>query len=53
MKKYLRGLITVVLILIIFNIALEFISVPNTMANIVAIIILFVIIPLICYLWKK
>lgn len=53
MGKYLKTFVEIVLLLIIFNIALTCISASNTAANIIAVVLLFAVIPFLCHLWFK
>lgn len=53
MGKYVKTFVMAVLILLIFDIALVCISAPNTAANIVAVVLLFAVIPFLCHLWFK
>lgn len=53
MGKYLKTFVVVVLLLLIFNIALTCISAPSTAANIIAVVLLFAVIPFLCHLWFK
>lgn len=50
MGKYLKIFVVVVLIFSIFNVALICISAPNTAANIIAVVLLFAVIPFLCHL---
>lgn len=53
MGKYVKTFVVVVLLLLIFNVTLTCLSAPNTAANIVAVVLLFAVIPFLCHLWFK